>query len=100
MLAGGMEADGVASSQRLALLRTALVFDSAPQVQEIAAQAVCDLALLRCSTHIYSQLWKLWDAPRHDAPNIVLALMQVLHYSTPLNLQIKGGPCQNYLRDS
>jgi len=52
MLAGGMEADGVASSQRLALLRTALAFDSAPQVREIAAQAVCDLALLRCSTHI------------------------------------------------
>lgn len=49
MLPGGMDADAVASSQHLALLRTALAFDSAPEVREVAAQAVCDLALLRCT---------------------------------------------------
>lgn len=48
MLLGNDDADAVASSQRLALLRTALALDSAPAVREAAAEAVCDLALLRC----------------------------------------------------
>ena len=48
LLPGSTEAEA-ASIQRLALLRTALSFDSAPQVREMAAQALCDLALLRCS---------------------------------------------------
>lgn len=50
LLPGSTEAEA-SSSQRLALLRTALSFDSAPQVQEMAAQALCDLALLRCSLY-------------------------------------------------
>ena len=48
MLPGGSEADAAASSQRLALLRTALAFDSSPVVRGAAAEAVCDLALSRC----------------------------------------------------
>ena len=49
MLPSAMDADGVASSQRLALLRTALAFDCAAPVKQMAAQALCDLALIRCS---------------------------------------------------
>ena len=52
MLPGDNEADAVASSQRLALLRTALAFDSAPAVREAAAEALCDLALLRCHCYL------------------------------------------------
>lgn len=48
MLPGAMDADAIASSQRLALLRTALAFDSADSVKEMAARALCDLALVRC----------------------------------------------------
>ena len=48
MLPGAMDVNAVASSQRLALLRTALAFDSAAPVKEMAARALCDLALVRC----------------------------------------------------
>ena len=47
LLPGSTEAEAV-RSQRLALLRSALLFDSALVVQETAAQALCDLALTRC----------------------------------------------------
>ena len=47
MLPSAMDTGGVASSQRLALLRTALAFDCAAPVKQMAAQALCDLALIR-----------------------------------------------------
>ena len=49
LLPGGVAAEAAAPSQRLALLRTALAFDGAAAVQDVAAQALCDLALIRCS---------------------------------------------------
>lgn len=62
LLPGSTEAEAVCS-QRLALLRTALIFDSAPQVQEIAAQALCDLVLIRCcSCHMVSFIQDAKDA--------------------------------------
>lgn len=44
----GADADPKDSSRRLALLRTAFMFDTSPLVQECAAKALCDLALTRC----------------------------------------------------
>ena len=52
-----------ACSQRLALLRTALAVDSAPCVQEVAAQALCDLALLRCRPYHMAAL--IPDSKQH-----------------------------------
>ena len=53
MILNSNEADAVASSQRLALLRTALAFDSVPAVREVAAEAVSDLALSRCMSCLH-----------------------------------------------
>jgi hypothetical protein len=47
MLPSAADADAVASSQNLALLRTALASDCAGPVKEMAAQALCDMALVR-----------------------------------------------------
>ena len=49
---GESPVEAVAASRRVSLLRTALVFDPAPAVQEAAAQALCDLALLRCAREL------------------------------------------------
>ena len=62
----------VLCSQRLALLRTALSFDSAPQVQEMAAQALCDLALLRCSL--------CHTASRHRSSTLLSLLLSTNQY--------------------
>ena len=54
---GDSPMEAVAVSQRVAMLRTALVFDPEPAVQEAAAKALCDLALLRhapCAPHPYN----------------------------------------------
>lgn len=42
------DADPKDSSRRVALLRTAFMFDTSPLVQECAAKALCDLALTKC----------------------------------------------------
>ena len=47
--------EAVAASQRVAMLRTAFVFDPALAVQEAAAKALCDLALLRHAHMCYHQ---------------------------------------------
>jgi hypothetical protein len=47
MCADNAEADAPGCGHRLAQLRTALVFDPSPLVQELAAEALCDLTLIR-----------------------------------------------------
>ena len=49
MLGDSFQADAAGCSQRIALLRTALLTDARAPVCEAAARALCDLAVLRSS---------------------------------------------------
>lgn len=52
MLGDSFQADASGCSQRIALLRTALLTDACASVCEAAARALCDLAVLRSSLEI------------------------------------------------
>ena len=89
----------MASSQRLALLRTALAFDGASAVREIAAQAICDLALSRCICPHHLLLCCICDSMLLDAHALVCsyaALTQCHQDGTELSMSAEKDPLTSH----